>query len=40
MSDELDDMFYDLLANKVPKNWKKVSYPSLKPMSSWMKDLK
>lgn len=40
MSDELDDMFYDLLSNKVPKNWKKVAYPSLKPMSSWLKDLR
>jgi dynein heavy chain len=33
-------MFYDLLLNRVPKNWQKVSYPSLKPLSSWMKDLK
>lgn len=39
MSDELDSMFYDLLINKVPKNWTKVSYLSLKPLSSWMKDL-
>jgi len=40
LSDELDSMFYDLLINKVPKNWQKVAYPSLKPLSSWMKDLK
>ena len=39
MSDELDAMFYDLLINKVPKNWTKVAYPSLKPLGSWMKDL-
>ena len=40
MSDELDSMFYSLLLNKVPQNWTKVSYPSLKPMNSWLKDLK
>ena len=40
MSDELDSMFYDLLINKVPENWKKVSYPNLKPLGSWMKDLR
>lgn len=40
MSDELDSMFYDLLLNKVPQNWKKVSYPNLKPLASWMKDLR
>lgn len=40
MSDELDSMFYDLLINKVPENWKKVSYPNLKPLASWMKDLR
>jgi dynein heavy chain, axonemal len=33
-------MFYDLLLNKVPKNWQKVAYPSLKPLGSWMRDLK
>ena len=40
MSDDLDAMFYDLLANRVPKNWKKVAYLSLKPLASWLKDLK
>ena len=40
MSDELDAMFYDLLVNRVPKIWKKVAYPSLKPLTSWLKDLK
>lgn len=40
MSDDLDAMFYDLLVNRVPKNWKKVAYPSLKPLTSWLKDLK
>ena len=33
-------MFYDLLINRVPQNWKKVSYLSLKPLNSWLKDLK
>ena len=40
MSDDLDSMFYDLLVNKVPKNWAKVAFPSLKPLTSWMRDLK
>lgn len=39
MSDDLDAMFYDLLISKVPKNWTKVAYPSLKPLASWLKDL-
>ena len=40
MSDELDSMFYSLLNNTVPKNWQKVAYPSLKPLASWINDLK
>ena len=40
LSDELDSMFYDLLIGKVPQNWQKVAYLSLKPLSSWIKDLK
>jgi dynein heavy chain len=32
-------MFYSLLINKVPDNWKKYAYPSLKPLNSWIKDL-
>jgi len=40
LSDELDSMFYDLLIGRVPKNWQKVAYLSLKPLSSWIKDLK
>lgn len=40
MSDELDSMFYSLLNNTVPKNWQKVAYPSLKPLASWITDLK
>jgi dynein heavy chain len=40
MSDELDSMFYSLINNVVPKNWQKVAYPSLKPLASWIIDLK
>jgi dynein heavy chain len=40
MSDDLDGMFYDLLVNRVPKIWKKVAYPNLKPLNSWLKDLR
>ena len=39
MSEELDAMFLCLLNNKVPSNWHIVSYPSLKPLASWMNDL-
>ena len=39
MSDDLDAMFYDLLVSKVAKNWSKVAYPCLKPLTSWLKDL-
>ena len=39
MSLELDEMFNSLLKNAVPTLWSKVSYPSLKPLSGWFKDL-
>jgi len=39
MSATLDDIFNDLLNNKVPAVWKTVSYPSLKPLKSWIADL-
>jgi len=39
MSAELDAMYGAMLKNQVPGLWAKVSYPSLKPLSSWMKDL-
>lgn len=38
MSQELEYMYYSFLNNKVPDNWQKVAYPSLKPLSSWIKD--
>lgn len=40
MSLELDLMYTSLLNNRVPSNWGKVSYPSLKPLASWFEDLK
>jgi len=39
MSAELDAMFGSMLKNQVPALWSKVAYPSLKPLSGWMKDL-
>lgn len=39
MSPELDLMYSALLKNQIPPNWQQVSYPSLKPLSSWIKDL-
>lgn len=41
MSQELENMFNAFLDNKVPENWtvNDISYPSLKPLSSWYKDL-
>jgi len=39
MSTELDQMFNAFLINAVPANWKKISFLSLKPLSSWFEDL-
>jgi len=39
MSDELDKMYLRVQNNQQPFNWMKVSYPSLKPLSSWFADL-
>ncbi|KAI5075577.1 hypothetical protein GOP47_0009653 [Adiantum capillus-veneris] len=38
MSSELENMFTSFLNNQVPTLWTAVSYPSLKPLSSWVKD--
>ena len=39
MSPKLDAMYVSLLKNLVPVIWENVAYPSLKPLSSWVKDL-
>lgn len=39
MSSELDSMHVSILNGQVPKNWEKVAYPSLKPLTTWYKDL-
>jgi len=39
MSSELEAMFFSMLNNQVPEMWKKVAYPSLKPLASWVVDM-
>ncbi len=39
MSAALEDVFNCVFDNKVPEIWHKVSYPSLKPLGSWINDL-
>lgn len=39
MSPELDLMYTALMKNQVPPNWSDISYPSLKSLASWIKDL-
>jgi len=38
MSMELESMATKFLDDKVPLQWEKVGYPSLKPLSSWVQD--
>jgi dynein heavy chain len=38
MTEELSEMFSSLLNSSVPDMWKKVSYPSLKSLASWVAD--
>jgi hypothetical protein len=38
MSQELEVVFNSLYDNRVPDVWHKVSYPSLKPLGSWIND--
>ncbi|KAI8620571.1 dynein heavy chain and region D6 of dynein motor-domain-containing protein [Chytriomyces sp. MP71] len=40
MSAELEKVFQSLLNNEVPEVWSKAAYPSLKPLASWVKDVK
>jgi len=39
MSSELDIMFNCFLINKLPPNWSKLSFLSLKSLGSWIEDL-
>lgn len=39
MTDVLEKMGTAFMQNQVPPNWTKVSFLSLKPLSSWMEDL-
>lgn len=40
MSEDLDAMYNSMLNNKVPENWAVIAYPSLKPLTSWIANLK
>jgi dynein heavy chain len=40
MSAVLDDVYFKLYNNQVPKLWSANAYPSLKPLKSWVKDLR
>lgn len=39
MDDVLDKMYVSIQNNQVPANWVECGYLSLKPLSSWYKDL-
>eukprot|EP00731_Ephydatia_muelleri_P001617 Em0001g1617a len=39
MSEELEKVYTSFINNQVPRLWSNAAYPSLKPLSSWVKDL-
>lgn len=39
MSEKLEKIYNSFLLNTVPETWENAAYPSLRPLSSWMKDL-
>lgn len=40
MSEDLDLMYTAFMNNRVPTNWSNIAYPSLKPLASWVSDLR
>jgi dynein heavy chain len=40
MGEDIDRMYKSMLNNKVPDLWAFHAYPSLKPLSSWVENLK
>ncbi|RUS78130.1 hypothetical protein EGW08_014103, partial [Elysia chlorotica] len=39
MSEQLENVYFALINNKVPAMWANAAYPSLKTLASWVKDL-
>ncbi|RTG85766.1 uncharacterized protein DC041_0001375 [Schistosoma bovis] len=39
MSEDLEGVYTAFIQNSVPEIWSSKSYPSLKPLGSWIKDL-